>query len=169
MTSLEVSLWKPLWDIENISLRAIAAKSIVYVWCIGQCKTYQHSFGEFITNMLVQHFHGGILQKNSRHRTVLLVTWVSPKVLYLNFHVVAIFYSYFIHILFAAFASPRRRDVGSVFIRTLVTVFYRLAHLHHLEKMAAIVRFLLHLISGIIISVFFDRFSIRFSISFCHR
>ena len=104
--------------------------------------------------MLVQHFHGGILQKNSRHQTVLLVTRVSPKVLYLNSHVVAIFYSYSIHILFAAFASPRRRDVGSVFIRTLVTVFYRLAHLHHLEKMAAIVRFLLQLISGIIIRVF---------------
>ena len=42
--------------------------------------------------------------------------------------------------LFVAFMSPRRR-IGSVFIRTLVTVFYKYAHIHHIEEMVKIVRF----------------------------
>ena len=136
-------------DVENIDLGFIALKPIVFLLCIGQ---FERSCNHLVNSlvMLVHHFQGGIEQRKSRHQTVLLVTQVSRKVLYLNSHDVTMCSI----ILFTAFASPRRRDVGSVFIRTLVTVFYRLAHLHHLEKMAAIVRFLLQLISGIIIRVF---------------
>ena len=38
--------------------------------------------------------------------------------------------------------SPRRR-IGSVFIRTLVTVFYKYAHIHHIEELAKIVSFII--------------------------
>jgi len=41
---------------------------------------------------------------------------------------------------FESFSSPRRPSIGSPFIRTLVTVFYKYAHQLHMEELAATIR-----------------------------
>ena len=48
---------------------------------------------------------------------------------------------YILSAVFSAFASPRRSDIGSTFIRAVVAVFYKFAHIHHIEDLAAMVRY----------------------------